>query len=81
MSRMVFHAKVTHILQLPLLYVSPANIVVGFLIPLTLLISLLFIPFRLLVGLRVHRMHTVYVRRLSRGSIQTRGLVGRCLLY
>jgi hypothetical protein len=79
-SRVVFHAKVAWILQLLSLCVSPTNIIGGFLIPLTLL-SLFFLPFSLLVGLWVRRLHTVYIRRLSRGSNQTRGLVGHCLLY
>ena len=81
MSRGVLHAKVTQILRLSLLCVALANIIVGFLIPFTLLLLLFFLPFRLLVGLRVRRLHTVYVRHLGRGNWQTRGMVGLYLLH
>jgi hypothetical protein len=48
--------------------------------PLTL-ISLFLLSFRLLGGLRVYRLHIVYIRCFSRGRSQTSGLDGRCPLY
>jgi hypothetical protein len=59
-SRVVFHAKVTQIPRIIFLCVVPASIIGGFLIPLTILL-LFFLSFRLLVGLQVHRLHTVYI--------------------
>jgi hypothetical protein len=76
----VFHAQVTWILRLLLFSVSPTSIIGRFLIPLTLL-SLFLLSFRLLGGLWVCRLHTVYIRRLGRGSSQTSGLAGHFLLY
>ena len=45
------------------------------------IVSLFLLPFRLLVGLRVRRLHTMYIQRLCRGNSRTRGLVGHFLLY
>jgi hypothetical protein len=80
MGRVVFHAQVAWIPRLPFFSVFPTIIIVGFFIPLTLL-SLFFLPFRLLGGLWVSRLHYVYFRRFGRGSIQSSSLAGHCVLY
>jgi ABC-type Na+ efflux pump permease subunit len=80
MGRVVFLEKITRILRLLLFSVTPASIIGGFLIPLTLL-SLFLLFAKLMGGLWVCHLHTVYIQRLGRGNNQTGGLVGRCLLY
>jgi hypothetical protein len=79
-SRVVFREKVTQILRLLLLSVAPASIIGRFIIPLTLLL-LFLLSVRLLGGLQVCRLHTVYIRILGRGNNRTSGMAGRCLLY
>ena len=79
MGRVVFHAQVARIPSLSFFYGALASIISGFLIPLTLL-ALFFLPFRLLGGLWVSRLHGVYFRRLGRGSSQSSSLAGRCVL-
>jgi hypothetical protein len=75
------YSKTKGVLDFPLpLCVSPANIIGGFVIPLTLL-SLFLLFVRLLGGLRVFRFHNVYISRLSRGRSRNSGLADCFLLY
>jgi hypothetical protein len=80
MGLVVFRTQFAWIPCLPFLSVVPANIIGGFLIPLTLL-SLFFLSFRLLGGLWVSRLHYVYLRRFGRGSNQSSSLASRYVLY
>jgi hypothetical protein len=80
MGWVVFRTQVARIPRLPFFNVVPTSIIVGFFIPLTLLL-LFFLPFRMLGGLWVSRLHCVYFRCLGRGSSQSSSLAGRCVLY
>jgi hypothetical protein len=79
-SQVVFSEKVTQILRLLIFRVAPATIIGRFLIPLILL-SLFLLSVRFLGGLRVCRLHNVYIRLLGRWNSRTSGLAGHCLLY
>jgi hypothetical protein len=79
MGRVVFHTQVAQIPHLPFFHGSLASIISGFFLPLTLL-SLFFLPFRLLGGLWVSRLHGVYFRRLGRRSSQSSSLASRWVL-
>jgi hypothetical protein len=81
MGRVVFRAQVAWIPRLPFFSVVPASIIVGFFVPLTLL-SLFFLPFRMLGGLWVSRLHCVYFQHFGRGSSQSSSLVGHlCVVW
>jgi hypothetical protein len=80
MGWVVLHTQVARIPRLSFFSVVPTNIIIGFLILLTLL-SFFFLPFRLLGGLWVSRLHCVYFRCFGRGSSQSSRLAGHCVLY
>jgi hypothetical protein len=80
MGQVVFFAQVAWIPHLPFFSVVPTRIIIGFFIPLTLL-SFFFIPFRMMGGLWVSRLHSVYFQHFGRGSSQSSSLDGRCVLY
>jgi hypothetical protein len=80
MGRVVFRVQVAWIPRLPFFSVVPASIIVGFFVPLTFL-SLFFLPFKLLGGLWVSRLHCMYFRRFGRGSSQSSSLASRGVLY
>jgi hypothetical protein len=80
MGQVVFHAQVAWIPHLPFFSVVLASIISGFFIPLTLL-SLFFLPFRLLGGLLVIRLHYVYLRYFGSGRSQSSSLTGHNVLY
>jgi hypothetical protein len=80
MGRVFFRTQVASIPRLQFSSVVPTNIIVGFFIPLTLLL-LFFLPFRLLGGLWVSRLNYVYFQHFGRGNNQSSSLAGHCVLY
>jgi hypothetical protein len=76
MGWMVFCTKVARIPGLPLFSSALASFIIWFFVPLTLL-TLFFLPIRLLVGLWVRRLYGVYFRRLSRRGSRNICLAGR----
>jgi hypothetical protein len=76
MGRVVLRTQVARIPHLLFFRGALASGISGFFLPLTLL-SLFFLPFRLLGGLWVSRLHGVYFRCLGRRSSQSSSLAGR----
>jgi hypothetical protein len=76
MGQVVFRTQVARIPRLSFFRGALASIISGFFLPLTLL-SLFFLPFKLLGGLWFSHLHRVYFQRLGRRSSQSSSLAGR----